>query len=98
MRARVGVAASLAAFALVGVAACGFGVDLDGLFDGTSDGDGGPDAPILDGGPDALVEAGIPSVEVEQLSLGSKLRLRPGIDGTVMCWGLSSSAVSSATR
>ncbi|MDB4936350.1 MAG: regulator of chromosome condensation [Labilithrix sp.] len=69
------------------VAACGFGVDLDGLFaDGA--GEGGP--PLEGGGEDGGeggAEGGIPSIEVQQLALGFSFGCGRRIDGTVMCWG-----------
>lgn len=84
MRARVGFATALVAAAFLGVAACGFGVDLDGLFGAA--GDGGATDGSLDGG-DASAEAGIPSIEVQQLAAGDDFTCGRRVDGTVMCWG-----------
>jgi alpha-tubulin suppressor-like RCC1 family protein len=88
MRARAGVATILATFAFMCVAAaCGFGVDLDGLFaDGTGDG-GPPGEGGLDGGDEGGAEAGIPSIEVQQLAMGTNFGCGRRIDGTIMCWG-----------
>ena len=86
MRPRVGVATGLVVAAFFGVAACGFGVDLDGLFGAA--GDGGPSGEgSVDGGDDATAEAGIPSIEVLQLAAGDGYTCGRRIDGTVMCWG-----------
>ncbi len=71
----------------MGLAACGFGVDLDGLF-GPVPGEGGTSLEgSVDGGTDAPAEAGIPSTPVEQLSMGSGYGCGRRSDGTVMCWG-----------
>ena len=89
MRARVGVATALVVAALfggAGVAACGFGVDLDNLFGAAVD--GGPSAEgSVDGGDGGGAEAGIPSLEVQQLAAGDNFTCGRRIDGTVMCWG-----------
>ena len=86
MRARVGFATGLVVAAMFGVAACGFGVDLDGLF-GTA-GDGGVSGEgSVDAGEEAGLEAGIPSIEVQQLAAGDNFTCGRRIDGTVMCWG-----------
>ena len=72
----------------MGLAACGFGVDLDGLF-GAVPGEGGPSGEgSVDGGGEAgPAEAGIPSTPVEQLTMGSDYGCGRRSDGTVMCWG-----------
>lgn len=84
LRAR-NVAALSALTALV--AACGFGVDLDGIFGGTTvgpgDGDGSVDGTI--DGPAS--DATIPKVEVVQLGVGDDFACGRRADGTVMCWG-----------
>ena len=86
MRARVGVATGLVVAGFFGVAACGFGVDLDGLFGAA--GDGGPSGDgAVDGGEGGAAEAGIPSIEVQQLAAGDGFTCGRRIDGTVMCWG-----------
>jgi alpha-tubulin suppressor-like RCC1 family protein len=85
MRARLGFATGLVAAAFLGVAACGFGVDLDNLFGASGDGGGAGDG-SLDGG-DGGLEAGIPSVEVQQLAAGDNYTCGRRVDGTVMCWG-----------
>jgi len=77
----------MAALALLGLAACGFGVDLDGIF-GAVPGEGGTSAEgSVDGGTDAPPEAGIPSIPVEQIGMGSNYGCGRRTDGTVMCWG-----------
>jgi alpha-tubulin suppressor-like RCC1 family protein len=86
MRARVGVATGLVAAAFFGVAACGFGVDLDGLFGAAGDGGASGDG-AADGGEGGVAEAGIPSIEVQQLAAGDGFTCGRRIDGTVMCWG-----------
>jgi alpha-tubulin suppressor-like RCC1 family protein len=88
MRGRVGVATTLATFAFMCVAAaCGFGVDLDGVFaDGTGEG-GTPVEGGAEAGLEAGVEAGIPTIELQQVSLGINFGCGQRIDGTVMCWG-----------
>ncbi len=88
MRARLGVRARglIAASALFGfVAACGFGVDLDGLFGapGTGPGIDGGEAGI-DG---AVGDGAVPKVQVAQLGVGDSFACARRIDGTVMCWG-----------
>jgi alpha-tubulin suppressor-like RCC1 family protein len=86
-RARLAVAMGSAALALMGVAACGFGVDLDGIFGGVP-GEGGTSAEgSLDGGTDAPAEASIPSLPVAQLGMGGNYGCGRRTDGTVMCWG-----------
>lgn len=86
MRARVGFATGLVVAAMFGVAACGFGVDLDGLFGTVGDGGVSGEASV-DAGEEAGVEAGIPSIEVQQLAAGNNFTCGRRIDGTVMCWG-----------
>ena len=64
-------------------AACGFGVDTDGLFGGASSGasgDGGP----LDGD---TADGAIPKVQVLQIGVGDEFACGRRADGTVMCWG-----------
>lgn len=81
------LACCFAAVALVGVAACGFGVDLDGIF-GDVPGEGGVTGDgSLDGGSDAPSEASIPSLPVVQIGMGSNYGCGRRSDGTVMCWG-----------
>ncbi|MDB5213404.1 MAG: chromosome condensation regulator, partial [Myxococcaceae bacterium] len=87
MRARVAVATSVAALAWLGVAACGFGVNLDGVFGGPASEGGTSAEGSLDGGTDAPSEAGIPSIPVEQIGMGSNYGCGRRSDGTVMCWG-----------
>lgn len=86
MRARVAVATIVAALAWMGLAACGFGVDLDGVFGGAAEG-GLPGDGSLDVGSDAQADATIPTLPVDQVSLGSNFGCARRTDGTVMCWG-----------
>ena len=87
MRARVAVATSVAALALLGMAACGFGVDLDGVFGGPASEGGISAEGSVDGGTDGPPEAGIPSIPLEQIGMGSNFACGRRSDGTVMCWG-----------
>lgn len=67
------------------VAACGFGVDLDGIFgNGVGPGDGDGSA---DGVADAPADTTIPKVEVVQIGVGDDFACGRRADGTVMCWG-----------
>lgn len=67
------------------VAACGFGVDLDGLFGNPNVGPGGDGGEAgIDG---ALVDGAIPKVQVAQIGVGDEFACARRIDGTVMCWG-----------
>lgn len=88
MRLRLGfLGVSLVTSACFLGAACNFGVDLDNLFGAPVTEGGTPDGPV-DGGP-PQPEAGIPSVEVQQLALGTEFGCGRRIDGTVMCWGVN---------
>lgn len=77
---------AIAAGALAGlVAACGFGVDLDGIFGssgGVVPGDGGADAAS-----DVASDSTIPKVQVLQIGVGDQFGCGRRADGTVMCWG-----------
>jgi alpha-tubulin suppressor-like RCC1 family protein len=81
------------ALAMTGVlAACSFGVDLDHLVGGTSEGpEAGlsdsnvpPPPPPADGGPDGSVLA---SVDLSQIASGSNFTCVRKSTGTVACWG-----------
>lgn len=88
MRLRLGFLGScLTASVCFYAAACNFGVDLDNLF-GPPVTEGGTTDGSIDGGP-PVPEAGIPSVEVQQLAMGTEFGCGRRIDGTVMCWGLN---------
>lgn len=70
---------------LATIEACGFGVDLDGLFGGPR---GAPETSV-EGGIEAgdVPEAGIPAVPVVQLGVGDGFGCARRSDGSVMCWG-----------
>ena len=65
---------------------CGFGVDLDGLAGGESDGATESDGQTLDGGnnPDVVT---LPFVPAIQLTAGYSSTCALRKDGTVACWG-----------
>jgi alpha-tubulin suppressor-like RCC1 family protein len=78
MRAKVAAGLALATLGLL--AACGFGIDVDGAFAGAGAAGGG----VTDGG---VAEASIPSLQVLQLAAGDTVTCGRRVDGTVMCWG-----------
>jgi alpha-tubulin suppressor-like RCC1 family protein len=68
------------------VAACGFGVDLDGIFGGGGVGPGGDGS--VDGSLDGpATDATIPKVQVVQIGVADEFACGRRVDGTVMCWG-----------
>jgi alpha-tubulin suppressor-like RCC1 family protein len=69
------------------VAACGFGVDLDGIFGGAGVGPGDGDGSVDGANDGAATDATIPKVQVVQIGVGDDFACGRRADGTVMCWG-----------